>query len=82
MSVFHAVAVQTVVTLSHGVEIKPKILFCGGPLTFIPSLRKAFINYLKLREEDTLTPENANLIPAWGQHYMMKTLQNIGLMNS
>ncbi|HHT04253.1 MAG TPA: 2-hydroxyglutaryl-CoA dehydratase [Bacteroidales bacterium] len=66
MSVFHAVAVQTVVTLSHGVEIKPKILFCGGPLTFIPSLRKAFINYLKLREEDTLTPENANLIPAWG----------------
>lgn len=66
MSVFHAVAVQTVVTLSHGVEIKPKILFSGGPLTFIPSLRKAFVNYLNLKEEDTLTPENSNLIPAWG----------------
>ncbi|MCK9163917.1 MAG: acyl-CoA dehydratase activase, partial [Bacteroidales bacterium] len=66
LSVFHAVAVQTVVTLSHGVEIKPKILFCGGPLTFMPSLRKAFISYLKITEEDTLTPPNANLIPAWG----------------
>ena len=65
-SVFHAVAVQTVVTLSHGVEIKPKILFCGGPLTFIPSLREAFIEYLNIEPQDTITPENANLIPAWG----------------
>lgn len=65
-SVFHAVAVQTVVTLSHGVEIKPKILFCGGPLTFIESLRFAFIEYLNIEPQDTVTPENANLIPAWG----------------
>ncbi|MFA6818997.1 MAG: acyl-CoA dehydratase activase, partial [Bacteroidaceae bacterium] len=37
-SIFHAVAVQTVVTLSHGEDITPPILFCGGPLTFIPAL--------------------------------------------
>lgn len=66
MSIFHAVAVQTIVTLSHGFDVKPKILFCGGPLTFIPSLRKAFVDYLHLKEEDTITPTNANLIPAWG----------------
>lgn len=42
-SIFHAVAVQTVVTLARGYDIKTPILFCGGPLTFIPALRKAFI---------------------------------------
>lgn len=65
-SIFHAVAVQTIVTLSHGCEITPKILFCGGPLTFIPGLRQAFVNYLHLTPEDFITPENANIIPAWG----------------
>lgn len=66
MSVFHAVAVQTVVTLSRGNKIEPKILFCGGPLMFIPSLRKAFHDYLELEEGDTITPENAHLFPAYG----------------
>lgn len=65
-SIFHAVAVQTVVTLSHGCTIEPKILFCGGPLTFIPSLRRAFIEYLKLDSSNFVTPDNANIIPAWG----------------
>ena len=41
-SIFHAVAVQTVMTLAHGWDIKAPVLFCGGPLTFIPALRKAF----------------------------------------
>lgn len=65
-SVFHAVAVQTVVTLSHGCEITPKILLCGGPLTFIPQLRKAFMDYLELKENDFTVPENANMLPAYG----------------
>ena len=65
-SIFHAVAVQTVTTLSHGCELKPGILFCGGPLTFIPALRQAFINHLGLPEEDFRVPDRANLIPAWG----------------
>ncbi|KAA6322112.1 hypothetical protein EZS27_028315, partial [termite gut metagenome] len=65
-SVFHAVAVQTIVTLSHGCEVVPKILFCGGPLAFIPALRQAFIDYLHLSPDDYSVPENANIIPAWG----------------
>ena len=65
-SIFHAVAVQTVVTLSHGCEVVPKILFCGGPLTFIPALCKAFVEYLHLSPDDYIIPENANIIPAWG----------------
>lgn len=65
-SIFHAVAVQTVSTLSHGMTIEPKVLFCGGPLTFIPSLRKALMNYLQLNETSCIIPEKANYIPAWG----------------
>lgn len=65
-SIFHAVAVQTVVTLAHGWDIKSPILFCGGPLTFIPALRKAFMEYLHLSEGDVILPENGALLPATG----------------
>ncbi len=65
-SIFHAVAVQTIVTLSRGCDIKPKILFCGGPLTFISSLRKAFSDYLGLKPEDYVVPDKGNMVPAWG----------------
>ena len=83
-SIFHAVAVQTVVTLAHGCEITAPVLFCGGPLTFIPALRKAFANYLHLNADghDIVLPEQAHLIPAWGtalaeQH---KSACNMGVM--
>ena len=65
-SIFHAVSVQTVVTLAHGHDIQAPVLMCGGPLTFIPSLRKAFADYLQLKPEDFIVPEKSHLIPAWG----------------
>lgn len=66
-SIFRAVAVQTASTLSHGCEIKPKILLCGGPLTFIPSLRKALADYFGYSlETDFVIEDKANVIPAWG----------------
>ncbi len=65
-SIFHAVSVQTVLTLSRGYSILPKILLCGGPLTFIPALRKAFAQYLNLEESDFVLPEKANIVAAWG----------------
>ena len=65
-SIFHAVAVQTVITLAHGCTITAPLLFCGGPLTFIPALRKAFVSYLKLGDNDVIVPEAGSLIPAWG----------------
>lgn len=65
-SVFHAVAVQVVVTLAHGCDIKPPVLFCGGPLTFIPALRRAFTDYLKLSAADVVTPDGSHLMPAYG----------------
>ena len=66
-SIFRAVAVQTASALSHGCEIRSKVLFCGGPLTFISSLRKAIANYFELDlEKDFVILENANTIPAYG----------------
>lgn len=65
-SVFHAVAVQTMVTLSRGCELSLPVLFCGGPLTFVPALRQAFVDYLHLLPHQWVVPEQSHLIPAWG----------------
>jgi predicted CoA-substrate-specific enzyme activase len=65
-SVFHAVALQVTSSLARGCEITPGVLFCGGPLTFLPALRRAFADCLKLPAEDFITPEHAHLVPAWG----------------
>lgn len=63
-SIFHAVSVQTIVTLAHGHKMDTPILLCGGPLTFLPSLRKAFAD--NLETEEFIIPDNPNLIPAYG----------------
>lgn len=65
-SIFHSIAVQTVTTLSHGCDYEAPILLCGGPLTFLPALRRAFASYLKLRDEDFIVSPQSNLIPAMG----------------
>lgn len=65
-SIFHAVAVQVVVTLAHGCRIDTPVLLCGGPFTFLPALRRAFMDYLHWSESDVVLPENSHLLPAWG----------------
>lgn len=65
-SIFHAVAIQTIMTLSHGKDIEAPIALCGGPLTFLPSLRHAFMSQLNLTEEDLICDSNSNMMPAWG----------------
>ncbi len=65
-SVFNAVAIQVIASLSRGTDIMPKIFFCGGPFAFLPELKNAFIRQLGIKESDVILPENAALIPAWG----------------
>lgn len=72
-SIFHAVAVQTAITLAHGCDIKAPVLLCGGPLTFIPALRKAFKDYLSLSDSDIIIPENGAMLPATGAAMMCGT---------
>ena len=65
-SIFHSIAVQTVTTLSHGMDFSAPILLCGGPLTFLPALRKAFSDYLHMPLSDFIVLKEGNLIPALG----------------
>ncbi len=65
-SIFHAVAVQTINALSRGFDLTPKILLCGGPLTFLSNLRKAFYKLTEMSSEDYILPENSALLPALG----------------
>lgn len=66
-SIFHCIAVQTVTTLSHGCDYTAPILLCGGPLTFLPALRKAFGDYLNMEpDNDFIVSDRSNLIPAMG----------------
>jgi predicted CoA-substrate-specific enzyme activase len=65
-SVFHAVVLQTLATLSRGYTPKPSVLFCGGPFTFMPALKKSFMKVLCLKEEDVLDVDNAHLLSAFG----------------
>lgn len=65
-SAFHAIALQTINALARGVDISPKIMCVGGPLTFIPYLRKSFYTLVSIPEESFIFPENGELFPAWG----------------
>ena len=71
-SIFHSIAVQTVVTLSHGMDFHAPILLCGGPLTFLPALRKAFCDYMHLSPTDFIVTSQSNLVPALGCAYRAK----------
>lgn len=65
-SVFNAIVLQTLATLSRGYDPSPVVLFCGGPLTFLSSLRRAFQNGLNLAPDEILEVENGQLLPAYG----------------
>jgi len=71
-SIFHAVALQTINSLARGCEMKPQVVFCGGPMTYIPSLQKAFITLLKLKEGDYAMPQHAELFTALGAALSVK----------
>ncbi len=66
-SIFQAVVDQTVSGLAQGRTIEGKVLFLGGPLSFIRGLRNAFINTLDLTEGKTaLFPDEAPVFVALG----------------
>ncbi|MDR2421173.1 MAG: acyl-CoA dehydratase activase-related protein [Oscillospiraceae bacterium] len=65
-SIFQAVVDQTVAGLTQGRELKGKIVFLGGPLTFLRGLRERFAETLELGAEDAVFPENADCFAALG----------------
>ena len=65
-SIFQAVVNQTISGLACGKPIRGCVAFLGGPLHFLPELKKAFIRTLKLTEETIVDPENSHLFAALG----------------
>jgi predicted CoA-substrate-specific enzyme activase len=65
-SIFQAVVDQTVSGLAQGRRIEGKVLFLGGPLSFLKGLRKAFTDTLNLSPENAVFPEQAPVFMAYG----------------
>ncbi len=66
MSILHAVALQSITTLARGRDINSTTICIGGPLTFIPALRQAFVEILGIDESKLILPENSEYFPAMG----------------
>lgn len=65
-SIFQAVVNQTISGLACGKPIRGCVAFLGGPLHFMPELKKAFIRTLHLTLENIVDPENSHLFAAMG----------------
>lgn len=65
-SIFQAVVNQTISGLACGRKIRGNIAFLGGPLHYLPELRKAFIRTLRLKDEEIIIPADAHLFAAKG----------------
>lgn len=65
-SIFQAVVNQTISGLACGKPIRGHVAFLGGPLHFLPELKKSFIRTLKLDAEHIIDPEHSHLFAAIG----------------
>ena len=66
LSVFHAVAKQTIGGLAQGLSITAPLIFEGGPFTFNPKLVEVFASRLDFTESEIIVPEQAELMVAQG----------------
>ncbi len=65
-SVFHATAIQVLAALARGRTPETPILVTGGPLTFLPALRRAFADALRVGEDALVQPRRGALACAEG----------------
>ena len=78
-SIFQSVVNQTVSGLACGKPIRGCVAFLGGPLHFLPELKKAFIRTLKLTPETTVDPDNSHLFAALGAALEARDAQPVSL---
>ena len=78
-SIFQAVVNQTISGLACGKPIRGCVAFLGGPLHFLPELKKAFIRTLGLTPETTVDPENSHLFAAMGAAMESDQLKSVSI---
>ena len=84
-SIFQSVVTQTISGLACGRPIRGYVAFLGGPLQYLPELRKRFYETLELDSEHIIVPENAHLFVASGcalagahdEHMRPETLNDV-----
>ena len=74
-SIFAAVANQTIAGLAQGRPIRGKVLYLGGPLTFLPQLRASFDRALKITG---ICPEDSLYFVAIGAAYCSAEETDLG----
>ncbi|QAT50378.1 2-hydroxyglutaryl-CoA dehydratase [Caproiciproducens sp. NJN-50] len=74
-SIFAAVANQTIAGLAQGRPIRGKVVYLGGPLTFLPQLRGSFDRALKVTG---VCPEDSLYYVAIGAAYCGAVETNLG----
>lgn len=79
-SILQAVVNQTISGLACGKPIRGKVAFLGGPLHFLPALRYRFIDTLKLKEGEYITPEDSQYYVAIGAALLAKKKRNLGFL--
>ncbi|MBM2813923.1 MAG: yxcA [Ignavibacteria bacterium] len=65
-SIFQSLALQVKNTLLRGSQAVPKILFSGGPLTFLSYLKKAVLKSFGLEPEQVVNVNHPELIASFG----------------
>lgn len=65
-SIMQAMVNQTISGLARGRSIRGRVVFLGGPLAFLASLRERFVNTLHLDAGNAVFPENAEYFVAMG----------------
>ena len=65
-SIFQAVVDQTVGGLTQGRDLTGKIVFLGGPLTFLQGLRDRFVETLELDDDHAVFPDHGDTFAALG----------------
>ncbi len=75
-SIFQAVVDQTITGLAQGRKIEGKVLFLGGPLSFLKGLQLRFLQTLGLEEEHAVFPGLAPYFVALGSAYYAGNLSH------
>ena len=66
LSIFQAVVNQTIGNLAQGRPIAGRVAFLGGPLHFLPALKKRFVETLKLSPQEVVPVDQGCYFVAMG----------------
>ncbi|KJS20577.1 MAG: 2-hydroxyglutaryl-CoA dehydratase [Clostridiaceae bacterium BRH_c20a] len=71
-SILQAVVNQTISGLAQGRPISGDVAFLGGPLHFMPELRRRFMETLKLKSNSGIFPDDSQFFVALGAAFSSK----------